>query len=47
MENKAMNGQQAAVEALRQIDPEVIAAYPITPTTGIPEEFSKLLEEGK
>jgi len=42
-----MNGQQAAVEALRQIDPEVIAAYPITPTTGIPEEFSKLLEEGK
>ncbi len=44
---KAMNGMSAAVEALRQIDPDVVAAYPITPTTGIPEGYSKLLADGK
>lgn len=44
---KAMNGMDAAVEALRQIDPEVVAAYPITPSTGIPEGYSNLIKDGK
>ncbi len=44
---KAYNGMNAAVEALRQIDPEVVPAYPITPATGIPEGFSKLVDAKK
>lgn len=47
LSKKAMNGMSAAVEVLRQIDPEVVAAYQITPTTGIPEGYSKILAEGK
>ena len=30
---KALTGNEAGAEALRQIDPDVIAAYPITPQT--------------
>lgn len=44
---KALTGAQAAVEAMRQIDPGVVAAYPITPQTPIMEDFSKLVANGK
>lgn len=44
---KALNGMDSAVEALRQIDPEVVAAYPITPSTGIMEGYSELFEDNK
>jgi len=42
-----MTGGQAAVEALRQINPAVFAAYPITPQTPIIEGFAKLVASGK
>jgi pyruvate ferredoxin oxidoreductase alpha subunit len=44
---KALNGAEAATEALRQIDPEVFSAYPITPVTGIAEGLADLASEGR
>ncbi|MBW3019918.1 pyruvate ferredoxin oxidoreductase [Candidatus Woesearchaeota archaeon] len=44
---RAMNGMEAAAEALKVIDPEVVAAYPITPTTKVPEKYSQFLEKGE
>lgn len=37
----ALTGGAAAAEALRQINPDVMAAYPITPQTPIIETFAK------
>jgi len=42
-----LTGNQAAAEAMRQIDPDVVAAYPITPTTSIMEYFSEFVADGK
>jgi len=44
---KAFTGGNAAVEALRQIDPEVFPSYPITPTTDIPKLYADLVKKGK
>lgn len=38
----ALTGGGAAAQALRQINPEVVAVYPITPQTTIIETFSKM-----
>lgn len=38
----ALTGGAAAAEALRQINPDVMAAYPITPQTPIIETFAKI-----
>lgn len=43
----ALTGAQAVVEAMRQINPAVVAAYPITPQTPIIEGFAKLVADGK
>ena len=43
---KAMTGGAAAAEALRQIDPDVMAVYPITPQTPIIEIYSKMKADG-
>ena len=43
--NKALTGGGAAAEALRQINPDVMAAYPITPQTPIIETFAKIQAE--
>lgn len=44
---KALTGGGAAAEAIRQIDPHVFSAYPITPQTPIIETFAKIVAEGK
>lgn len=42
-----MTGGSAAAEFLRQINPDVIAVYPITPQTPIIETFAKMKAEGE
>lgn len=49
-ENKkkiALTGGAAAAEALRQIEPDVMAVYPITPQTTIIETFAKFKADGE
>lgn len=41
-----LTGDGAAAEAMRQIDPDVVAAYPITPQTEIVEKFAEYVAEG-
>ena len=43
----AMMGDQAVAEAMRQIDPDVVAAYPITPQTEIVMTFAQFVADGK
>ncbi len=42
-----LSGNEAVAEALRQINPDVMAAFPITPSTEIPQYFSKLVSNGQ
>jgi len=42
-----LTGDQAAAEAMRQIEPDVVAAYPITPQTEIVMNFSQFVADGK
>lgn len=42
----AMTGNGAAAQAMRQINPDVCAAYPITPSTQIMEDFSQFVADG-
>ncbi|MCX6763921.1 MAG: pyruvate ferredoxin oxidoreductase [Candidatus Moranbacteria bacterium] len=42
----ALTGGAAAAEALRQINPDVMAVYPITPQTTIIEAYAKLAADG-
>ncbi len=44
---KALTGNGAASEIMRQVNPDVVAAYPITPSTQIMEDFSQYLADGK
>ncbi len=44
---KALTGGVASAEALRQIQPEVMPVYPITPQTPIVEAFAKFQADGK
>lgn len=41
-----LSGNEAAAIALRQINPDVFPAFPITPSTEIPEYFSKFVADG-
>jgi len=41
-----MSGNEAVANAIRQIDPDVIAAFPITPSTEIPQFISKFKADG-
>jgi len=41
-----MSGNEAVATAIRQIDPEVVAAFPITPSTEIPQFVSKYKADG-
>ncbi len=43
---KSLTGAQAAAEAMRQINPDVVAAYPITPQTPIVEQFASFVANG-
>jgi len=42
----AKTGNEVMAEALRQIEPDVIAAYPITPATEIVQIFSQFVADG-
>jgi pyruvate ferredoxin oxidoreductase alpha subunit len=42
----AMTGNEAMAEAMRQINPDVVAAYPITPATEIVQIFSSFVADG-
>lgn len=43
----SLTGNQAAAEAMRQVNPDVVAAYPITPQTEIVMAFSQFHADGK
>ncbi len=43
---KSITGAQAVAEAMRQINPDVVAAYPITPQTPIVEQFASFVANG-
>lgn len=43
----ALTGNGACAEALRQIEPDMVAAYPITPQTEVVEEFSQFVADGR
>jgi pyruvate ferredoxin oxidoreductase alpha subunit len=44
---KPLTGNYAIAEAMRQINPDVVAAYPITPQSSIVETFSRFANDGK
>ncbi len=43
----ALTGNEAMAEAMRQINPDVVAAYPITPQTEIVQIYSSFVADGK
>ncbi len=45
--NVAITGNGAMAEAMRQINPDVVAAFPITPSTQVIEDFAKFVNDGK
>jgi len=45
-ESLAINGAEAVAYAMRQAEPDVVAAYPITPQTLIIEKFSEYVADG-
>ncbi len=47
MQIKALDGAHAVAEAMRQIDPDVVAAYPITPQTAVVQTFSQFVADGE
>lgn len=42
-----MTGNEAVAEAMRQINPDVVAAYPITPQTEIVQIYSSFVSNGQ
>ncbi|MBI2844387.1 MAG: pyruvate ferredoxin oxidoreductase [Armatimonadetes bacterium] len=46
MVKKALTGNEAAAYAMRQINPDVVAAYPITPATEIVQIYSSYVADG-
>jgi pyruvate ferredoxin oxidoreductase alpha subunit len=46
MKVKALTGNEAVAEAMRQINPDVVAAYPITPQTELMHKFSEFVADG-
>lgn len=44
---KALTGNDAVSYAMKQINPDVVAAYPITPQTAIVEKFSEYVSNGE
>lgn len=41
-----LSGNEAVATAMKQINPDVVAAYPITPSTEIPQYFSNFVANG-
>jgi pyruvate ferredoxin oxidoreductase alpha subunit len=46
-ERRILTGGQAVAEAMRQIDPDVVPMYPITPQTPIIQGFATFVAEGR
>ena len=44
---KGLEGDRAVAEAMRQMNPDVVAAYPITPQTEIVMRFSEFVSNGE
>ncbi|MGM9606745.1 MAG: pyruvate ferredoxin oxidoreductase [Oscillospiraceae bacterium] len=42
-----LSGNEAVAHAMRQINPDVFAAFPITPSTEIPQYFAQYAADGK
>ena len=42
-----LSGNEAIACAMRQIDPDVFAAFPITPSTEIPQYFAQYVADGR
>lgn len=42
-----LSGNEAVAVAMRQIDPDVMGAFPITPSTEIPQCFAQYVADGK
>ena len=41
-----LSGNEASALAMKQINPDVVAAFPITPSTEIPQYFSSFVSNG-
>ena len=41
-----LSGNEAMAIAMKQINPDVVAAFPITPSTEIPQYFSTFVSNG-
>ena len=46
MKVKAITGTGAVAEAMRQINPDVVPAFPITPQTAIMQSFANYVADG-
>lgn len=44
---KALTGNDAVAYGMKQINPDVVAAYPITPQTSMMEKFSQFVSDGE
>jgi pyruvate ferredoxin oxidoreductase alpha subunit len=44
---RALEGAHASAHAMRQINPDVVAAYPITPQTAIVQTYSQYVADGE
>ena len=42
-----LSGNEASAYAMKQINPDVVAAFPITPSTEIPQYFSSYVDNGE
>lgn len=42
-----LSGNEAVATAMRQINPDTVAAYPITPSTEVPQYFSNFVANGE
>lgn len=42
-----LSGNEAVAVAMRQINPDVVAAFPITPSTEVPQYFASFVSNGK
>ncbi len=43
----AVTGNEAVAEAMRQVNPDVVAAYPITPQTEVVQIYAQFVADGK
>ena len=42
-----LSGNEAVATAMKQINPDVVAAFPITPSTDVPQYFSQFVADGE